>query len=120
MKKKMNHPRISPIYAKPISNLRQFAKLADYIVIFAIRLWRLTVSPAQTFLFGANAGCRFTPSCSAYAIEAVRQHGAAAGGWLVVKRIWRCHPWGDCGHDPVPAVNPEHRTLNSELFSHGS
>lgn len=46
--------------------------------------------------------CRYSPSCSAYAIEALRRYGAAKGGWLAVKRISRCHPWGGHGYDPVP------------------
>ena len=67
-----------------------------------IRVYRVTVSPAQVYLFGATGGCRYTPSCSAYALAAVARHGALAGTWLAVKRIGRCHPWGGCGHDPVP------------------
>ena len=46
--------------------------------------------------------CRFQPSCSAYAIEALRRYGALKGGWLAAKRIARCRPWGGHGHDPVP------------------
>lgn len=46
--------------------------------------------------------CRFQPSCSAYAITAIRRYGAAKGGWLATKRICRCHPWGGQGPDPVP------------------
>ena len=46
--------------------------------------------------------CRYTPSCSAYAIEALERHGTVHGGWLAVKRILRCRPWGGCGFDPVP------------------
>ena len=46
--------------------------------------------------------CRYSPSCSAYAITAVERYGALAGGWLAAKRLLRCHPWGGCGHDPVP------------------
>jgi hypothetical protein len=73
----------------------------QHILIFAIRVYRLAISPAQFFLFGPAGGCRFTPTCSQYAMDAIRAHGAMAGGWLALKRICRCHPWGDCGHDPV-------------------
>lgn len=79
--------------------------LAQHILMFAVRVYRWTLSPAKTFLFGPLAGCRYTPSCSAYALEALRKHGALAGSWLAVKRIGRCHPWSECGHDPVPEGN---------------
>lgn len=46
--------------------------------------------------------CRFLPTCSAYAIEALQRHGAVKGGWLATRRICRCHPWGGHGYDPVP------------------
>ena len=72
------------------------------LLVFAIRLYRWTISPAQVFLFGPAGGCRFTPTCSQYAMDAVREHGAVTGGALAAKRICRCHPWGGCGHDPVP------------------
>jgi putative membrane protein insertion efficiency factor len=74
----------------------------QHILIFAVRVYRLTLSPAQALLFGPAGGCRFTPTCSQYALEAIRTHGALAGSALAVKRIGRCHPWGGCGHDPVP------------------
>jgi uncharacterized protein len=77
---------------------------AQHILIFAVRLYRWTISPAQVFLFGPTGGCRFEPSCSAYALQALQTHGAVAGSWLTVRRICRCHPWGGCGHDPVPEV----------------
>ena len=72
------------------------------VLTLAIRVYQLTISPAQTFLFGPVGGCRFTPTCSQYAMDAIRAQGAMAGGWLAVKRICRCHPWGRCGHDPAP------------------
>lgn len=60
------------------------------------RLWQLT------FSIILPPSCRFTPSCSAYGIAAVKRHGALAGGWLTLKRLGRCHPWGGRGFDPVP------------------
>ena len=48
------------------------------------------------------AACRYTPTCSQYAIEAISKHGAIKGLWLAIKRISRCHPWGGSGYDPVP------------------
>lgn len=83
------------------------------VLTLAIRAYQLIISPAQTFLFGADGGCRFTPPCSQYALEAVREHGAVAGGWLAAKRICRCHPWGGCGHDPMP--RKESGVRNSEF-----
>jgi len=85
----------------------------QHILIFAIRAYRWTVSPAQIFLFGPTGGCRFTPTCSQYAIEAVQTHGALAGTALATKRICRCHPWGGCGHDPVS--HGEFKIKNSKL-----
>jgi len=77
---------------------------AQHILVLGVRLYRLILSPAKTFVFGEAGRCRYTPSCSAYALEAVKTHGAIAGTWLAVKRIGRCQPWGGCGYDPVPAV----------------
>lgn len=59
-------------------------------------LYRRGVSP----LLGLN--CRFVPSCSEYAADALREHGAIKGSWLAIIRIGRCHPWGGSGYDPVP------------------
>jgi putative membrane protein insertion efficiency factor len=72
------------------------------VLTLLIRVYQLTLSPAQTFLFGGAAGCRFTPTCSVYAIDALREHGTVTGTALAAKRICRCHPWGGCGCDPVP------------------
>jgi len=65
-------------------------------------MYRWALSPAKTVFFGPLGRCRFTPSCSQYALEAIQQHGALRGGRLALRRICRCHPWGDAGHDPVP------------------
>lgn len=61
-----------------------------------VRLYRLVLSP----LFGHT--CRYQPSCSQYALDALRLHGALRGGWMSLRRIARCHPWGASGYDPVP------------------
>src|SRR5512137_3083940 len=81
--------------------------VAQHILVFCVRLYRWGISPAKTFLFGPLGRCRFTPSCSEYALRALRRHGALAGSWLAIKRIGRCHPWGGCGHDPVPTRKPD-------------
>jgi hypothetical protein len=87
--------------------------LLRLMVVGAIRLYRWGVSPAKLALLGPSARCRYTPTCSAYALEAVTRHGVARGGWLSLCRIGRCHPWGGCGHDPVPPLHPS-TTSNSE------
>jgi hypothetical protein len=74
----------------------------QHILVFAIRVYRAVISPAQALFFGGTAGCRFTPTCSVYALDAIREHGAVSGTVLAAGRICRCHPWGGCGHDPVP------------------
>jgi putative membrane protein insertion efficiency factor len=74
----------------------------QYFLIGIVRAYQWTLSPAKTFVFGPSGQCRFTPSCSEYALEAISTRGAARGGWLAVKRVCRCHPWGGCGDDPVP------------------
>ncbi|MBS0325233.1 MAG: membrane protein insertion efficiency factor YidD [Proteobacteria bacterium] len=66
------------------------------VLLFALRGYRLVVSP----LLGAN--CRFYPTCSQYASEAIERHGALHGSWLALKRVGRCHPWHPGGVDLVP------------------
>jgi len=79
---------------------------AQHILLLAARLYRWMISPALSALFGPAGGCRFTPTCSAYADQAVRVHGALVGSWLAARRVCRCHPLGGCGHDPVPQRAP--------------
>ena len=83
----------------------------------AVQLYRWTLSPAKMFIFGPLGGCRFTPSCSAYALDAIRMHGALVGSALAVKRVCRCHPWSACGHDPVPEKKSEAWRLKSKAQS---
>jgi hypothetical protein len=75
----------------------------QHLLIFVIRVYQAMLSPILLAVLGPSARCRFTPSCSQYAREAVRLHGAIIGGWLAVHRLGRCHPWGDCGEDLPPA-----------------
>lgn len=89
---------------------------AQHILLIAVRIYRAVISPALGAFFGPTAGCRFTPTCSAYAAEAVRTHGAVSGSYLAVRRICRCHPWGDCRHDPVPP-NTNLTSSKSEVAS---
>ena len=65
-------------------------------LIALIRAYQYTLSPVLP------PRCRYHPTCSAYAIDALRNHGVARGGWLALRRILRCHPWGGQGYDPVP------------------
>ncbi|MEE3359291.1 MAG: membrane protein insertion efficiency factor YidD [Pseudomonadota bacterium] len=67
------------------------------ILSLPVKAYRLIFSP----WVGHN--CRYQPTCSAYALEALEKHGAIKGGWLAARRILRCHPWGKSGYDPVPA-----------------
>lgn len=65
-------------------------------IILPIRFYQKVISP------WLPSSCRFTPTCSAYATEAINKYGVIKGGWLAMKRISRCNPWGGHGHDPVP------------------
>jgi len=71
-------------------------KLATKILIALVRFYQLAISP----LLGAN--CRYSPTCSQYTVEAIKEWGPLRGTWLGIKRFARCHPWGGHGYDPVP------------------
>ena len=75
------------------------SRLLAQPLIWLVRLYRLAISP----WLGGN--CRFDPTCSNYAIEALQRHGIFRGSWLAARRIARCHPWGGSGYDPVPGKN---------------
>ena len=71
-----------------------------HLLIWLLKGYRFAISP----LYGQV--CRFHPTCSAYALEAVTEHGALRGSWLSVRRVGRCHPWNPGGYDPVPPRRP--------------
>ena len=67
-----------------------------WLAILPIRFYQVCITPYTP------PSCRFTPTCSQYAIEAIRRHGPFKGLWLALRRLSRCHPWGGSGYDPVP------------------
>ena len=84
-----------------------------YVLILLLRGYRFAISP----LYGQV--CRYYPTCSAYALEAVTEHGAVRGSWLAVRRLLRCHPWAAGGLDPVPPAVPS-RTLDHDPSGPGT
>ena len=86
------------IYARPSGALGAFINVSRTIALVLVRSYQLLLSPF------AGGACRFHPTCSAYALEAIDRHGAVRGMWLAMKRVGRCHPFAKSGFDPVPDV----------------
>ena len=82
-----------------------------WLFMALIRFYQKFISP----LLGPH--CRYQPTCSQYMLEAIGRYGAAKGGWLGLKRLLRCHPWGKGGYDPVPQQRPEDRNLKKRKAS---
>ncbi|MDR2927872.1 MAG: membrane protein insertion efficiency factor YidD [Cytophagaceae bacterium] len=80
----------------PNKLLNRLQKIVIFLLIFPIRIYQRVISPMLP------PSCRYMPTCSSYAIEAIIKHGPVKGFWLAVKRILSCHPWGRSGYDPVP------------------
>ena len=91
--------------------LRAVGSLLAWPLLGLVWVYRLLISP----WLGNN--CRFDPSCSQYAMDALRMHGAFRGSWLAIKRIGRCHPWGGSGYDPVPEKQPDPVRANDNAGS---
>jgi len=77
-------------------NYKIFLRIITFPFIVLIKIYQVLISP----LFPSS--CRYTPTCSHYTLEALKKYGLFKGGWLGIKRISRCHPWGGSGYDPVP------------------
>lgn len=71
-------------------------RVFSWPLLILVKFYRNCISPLTP------ASCRFTPTCSAYALEAITKYGPIKGGWLTLRRLLRCHPWGGSGYDPVP------------------
>ncbi|WP_263143637.1 membrane protein insertion efficiency factor YidD [Pseudomonas sp. RIT-PI-AD] len=78
------------------------------LALIPIQFYRYAISP----LMGNH--CRFHPSCSCYAQEAIERHGLLRGGWLGLRRLGRCHPWNPGGYDPVPPASSSHSSSMAE------
>lgn len=88
--------RPAPRGLRPADQAFRADRLLARPLILLVRVYRYLLSP----LLGPS--CRFLPSCSEYAREALERHGALRGSWLALRRVARCHPWGGSGYDPVP------------------
>lgn len=75
---------------------QKLRKITCALPLALLKFYKMCISP----YLGNH--CRFTPTCSAYAMEAIQKYGIFKGGWLALKRLLRCHPWGGSGYDPVP------------------
>lgn len=80
--------------------MRRIAKILSdalvWLLLLPIKFYKMCISPMLP------PACRFQPTCSEYALQAIKKHGPFRGTWLAIKRICRCHPWGGSGYDPVP------------------
>ncbi|MEG1609817.1 MAG: membrane protein insertion efficiency factor YidD [Bilophila sp.] len=86
--------------------------LVRRLAVVPVRLYQWVLSPVLP------PSCRFYPTCSAYAIEAVLTHGTLKGGWLALCRIFRCHPWSLGGYDPVPPLSSDPSFSHQEQPDH--
>jgi putative membrane protein insertion efficiency factor len=72
------------------------------LLIALVRFYQIAIGPTVRSFNGGHGHCRHQPTCSNYALQALRTHGGWRGGWLALRRVLRCHPWGTWGYDPVP------------------
>ena len=81
--------------------MKSFTKILAIPFIWLVRFYQVAISPYTP------SACRYSPTCSSYTLEALKVHGIFKGGWLAIKRIGSCHPWGGSGYDPVPEKHPK-------------
>jgi len=81
--------------------IRFISQILAALLIFLVRVYQWTLSPLMHAL-APGSGCRYEPTCSSYAIQALQKHGPLRGSWLAARRFGDCHPWGHHGYDPVP------------------
>ncbi|MCF6279356.1 MAG: membrane protein insertion efficiency factor YidD [Flavobacteriaceae bacterium] len=79
--------------------IQRSTKIIAIPFVWIVRFYQAAISPYMP------SSCRFTPTCSHYTVEALQKHGLFSGGYLAIKRIFSCHPWGKSGYDPVPEKN---------------
>jgi len=82
------------------------------LLALPVKFYRYFISPLLP------PSCRYTPTCSEYALEALKLHGALHGSWLTLRRLGRCHPWGGHGYDPVPAARHVHSHAEGDCPRH--
>lgn len=88
-----------------------FSRLPQKFLVVLVKGYRLLLSP------WLGSSCRFEPTCSAYSLQALQQHGATKGSYLTLYRLVRCHPWCHGGYDPVPSSSPQSSTGRFSLFT---
>jgi len=102
------------------SLLSRVAHIPALTLIVLVRVYQRTLSPVLPVLLGPSCGCRFTPTCSHYAVEALRTRGACFGLWLAAIRLLKCTPLHPGGEDPVPAARPRPHCRAATRFASAS
>ncbi len=89
------------------------SRILTFLIRLVIRFYQRILNPMLKVVSGPAMGCRYTPTCSNYFLQAVEAHGPFTGSWYGICRIFRCHPWGGCGYDPVPSPGGKNKGQDS-------
>ncbi|MFT3992565.1 MAG: membrane protein insertion efficiency factor YidD [Luteolibacter sp.] len=95
------------------------SRLVSFVLIAGVRIYQRILNPMLKALTGSAFGCLYTPTCSHYFIEAVQLHGPLRGSFYGICRIFRCHPWGSYGYDPVPSPQDSKKSAKSPACTCG-